>query len=91
MAQFKVVDGLVLHKNKAYNIGDLIELNEQEYNNVKDVVVSVQGEAVQKGDVDIAELTKVELEALVAEKGIEVVGSGKDGAVLKEDLVNALK
>lgn len=39
---------------------------------------------------DLSSLSKAELEELAASEGIEPEGSGKDGAVLKADLVEAL-
>ncbi len=39
---------------------------------------------------DLEELTKAELENLAEERGITVTGSGKDGNVVKADLVAAL-
>lgn len=39
---------------------------------------------------DYQEMTVPDLEALAEERGIEVSGTGANGGVLKEDLVNAL-
>ena len=40
--------------------------------------------------VDVASLSKDELEALAVERGVKVKGTGKGGNVLKADLVKAL-
>ncbi len=48
-------------------------------------------ERVQDGEAkDYESLTKKDLEDLAAERGVEVEGSGKDGDVVKQDLVDAL-
>ncbi|ULG70874.1 hypothetical protein [Macrococcus brunensis] len=84
-------DNLIVHEGKGYTRHAEIELTQEQYENVKADVLPKSVEELDNGEKSVEDLTKAELEALSAERGIEVVGTGKDGAVLKEDLVKALK
>ncbi len=90
MPKVYVDKGTVIKDGKLY-FNEYLELTDAEYENVKDLVTTDVALKDEKGEVVVEDLTKTELEALAAEKGIEVEGTGKDGAVLKDDLLKALK
>ncbi|WP_414049779.1 E3 binding domain-containing protein [Macrococcus animalis] len=82
--------GTVIHEGKAH-FNEYLELTDEQYENVKDLVTLDVTMKNDNGTVALEDLTKAELETLAKEKGLEVVGTGKDGAVLKDDLLEALK
>lgn len=90
MPKVYVDKGTVIKDGKAY-FNEYLELSDAEYENVKDLVTLDVAIKNDNGSVVLEDLTKAELEALAKDKGIEVVGTGKDGAVLKDDLLEALK
>lgn len=79
--------GTVIHKGKLY-FNEYLELTEEEYNNVKDLVSLV--DETKKSEKTYADLDVEDLKALVEEKGLEVVPTGKTGAV-KADYIKALE
>ncbi|TDM32727.1 hypothetical protein ETI03_03235 [Macrococcoides canis] len=90
MPKVYVDKGTVIKDGKAY-FNEYLELSDAEYENVKDLVTLDVAIKNDNGSVVLEDLTKAELEALAKDKGIVVEGSGKDGAVLKDDLLEALK
>lgn len=90
MPKVYVDKGTVIKDGKAY-FNEYLELSDAEYENVKDLVTLDVAIKNDNGSVVLEDLTKPELEALAKDKGIVVEGTGKDGAVLKDDLLEALK
>lgn len=84
-------DSLILHEGKSYTRHDEIELTPEQYENVKADVLPKSVQEANSGEKNIDELSADELKALAEAKGIEVVGTGKDGNILKADYLNALK
>lgn len=87
MLKVYVDKGTVIHNGTAY-FNQSLELTQEEYENVKDLV-SIVDETVTT-EKSYKDLDVEELKALVEEKGLEVVGTGKNGAV-KADYVKALE
>lgn len=84
--------GMVLHNGQSYWHGEtftmpasLLELNK---NSVEVVGTKATPQSQEVKPLD--ELSVTELKELVKSRGIEVVGTGKNGAVRKEDLIHAL-
>lgn len=90
MPKVYVDKGTVIKDGNAY-FNEYLELSDAEYENVKDLVTLDVAIKNDNGSVVLEDLTKAELEALAKDKGIEVKGTGKDGSVLKDDLLEALK
>lgn len=90
MPKVYVDKGTVIKDGNAY-FNEYLELSDAEYENVKDLVTLDVAIKNDNGSVVLEDLTKAELEALAKDKGIEVVGTGKDGSVLKDDLLKVLK
>lgn len=90
MPKVYVDKGTVIKEGKAH-FNEYLELTDAEYENVKDLVTLDVAIKNDNGSVVLEDLTKAELEALAKDKGIVVEGTGKDGSVLKDDLLEALK
>lgn len=84
MPKVYVDKGTVIHKGQAY-FRQSLDLTQEEYENVKDLVTIEDATEKSYKDLDVEEL-----KALVEEKGLEVVATGKNGAV-KPDYVKALE
>ncbi|TDM31252.1 hypothetical protein ETH98_01310 [Macrococcoides caseolyticum] len=84
MPKVYVDKGTVIHKGQAY-FRQSLDLTQEEYENVKDLVTVEDATEKSYKDLDVEEL-----KALVEEKGLEVVATGKNGAV-KVDYVKALE
>lgn len=76
----------VVYVSKLAYRGETVELNEHQANRLTELGV------VKGSDEPLAydEMKVEDLQSLADERGLTVAGSGADGNVLKEDLVNAL-
>lgn len=94
MTKFKVTSGVVVLGGKGYKRGENIELSDEQGKRLKAYVepieaVKAEAKAAEPGNT-LAELSFEELKALAESKGLDVEGTGKNGAVKKDDLLNAL-
>lgn len=78
---------ILVFEHRTAGRGETISLTDGEARRLKDLgVVVAAGEGDSYDSKSVAELHD-----LAAERGLEVVGSGKNGAVVKDDLVAALE
>lgn len=94
MAEFKVKEGVVVLDGKGYKRGESIQLSDEQANRLKEYVepvaaVKAEDKAEQVGN-SLEDLSFDELKALAESKELQVEGTGKNGAVKKDDLINAL-
>lgn len=87
MPKVYVDKGTVIHKGQTY-FRQSLDLTQEEYANVKDLVTIE--DATETTEKSYKDLDVEELKALVEEKGLEVVATGKNGAV-KADYVKVLE
>lgn len=90
MAKYTVKKGVIVLDGKGYYKDEVIELSAQQYEKLKEYVNSEEAEKVESGEVALDTLKVEELRQLALDKNVEVTGTGKDGSVKKEDLINAL-
>lgn len=83
-------DNLIVHEGKAYTRHDEIELTPEQYENVKADVLPKSVQELQTGEINVEDLDMSELKSLVEEQGLEVTGTGANGAIKKVDYINAL-
>lgn len=94
MAEFKVKNGVVVLNGKGYKRGESIQLSDEQAERLTAYVEPL--EAVQAEDklnevgTKAEDLTFDELKQLAEAQGLQVEGTGKNGAVKKDDLINAL-
>ena len=94
MAEFKVTNGVVVMNGKGVKRGETINLNEAQAARLKAHVEPVEvaqaeNKAAEPGN-SLEDLNFDELKALAESKELQVEGTGKNGAVKKDDLINAL-
>ena len=94
MAEFKVKEGVVVLNGKGYKRGEAIQLSDEQAKRLKAYVEPVevaQAEAkMNESGTRAEDLTFDELKQLADAQGLQVEGTGKNGAVKKDDLINAL-
>lgn len=84
-------DSIIRHNGANYTRHDEIELTPEQYERVKADVIPKGIVEANNGEKDINDLSVDELKALAEAKGLEVVGTGKDGNILKADYLKALQ
>lgn len=94
MAEFKVKEGVVVLNGKGYKRGEAIQLSDEQAKRLKAYVEPVEGvqaeaKVAEPGN-SLEDLNFDELKALAESKELQVEGTGKNGAVKKDDLINAL-
>lgn len=94
MAEFKVKEGVVVLDGKGYKRGESIQLSDEQAKRLKAYVepvaaVKAEAKAEQVGN-SLEDLNFDELKELAESKELQVEGTGKNGAVKKDDLINAL-
>lgn len=82
--------GIIVKNGKGYGAGESIDLTDAQYARLKDKVDTKEAQAVEQGEIKAEDLTFDELKSLVDEQDLEVTGTGKNGAIKKADLLNAL-
>lgn len=101
MKQYKVIHANILFDGAVYEVGDVIELTDADASRIQYYIEpSNQGNephakeeptegTQEQAPIDYEEYTTEQLKKLVEERNIDVVATGKKGAI-KSDYVNAL-
>lgn len=101
MKQYKVIHANILFDGAVYEVGDVIELTDADASRIQYYIEpSNQGnephakeepteEPQDQAPVDYDDYTTEQLKKIVEERNIDVVATGKKGAI-KSDYVNAL-
>lgn len=95
--QYKVLSGIITKEGKSYRLGTVIELTEDQAkrmgSRVEEFKVTDKTDAAEldRTDVNAEDLTMDQLKSIVERDGLEVVGTGKNGAIKKEDYITALE
>lgn len=94
MAEFKVKEGVVVLNGKGYKRGEAIQLSVEQAKRLKAYVEPVEAAQAEvkmnEPGTKAEDLTFDELKQLADAQGLQVEGTGKNGAVKKDDLINAL-
>jgi len=95
MPKFTVKYGVVLLDGKAHHQGDSVTLTNKQAERLSQFVeakdVTETKTDLQSGAQSLEDMNFNELKALAEESGLVVEGTGKNGAVKKDDYLNALK
>lgn len=95
--QYKVLSGIITKEGKSYRLGTVIELTDDQAkrmgSRVEEFKVTDKTDAAEldRTDVKAEDLTMDQLKSIVERDGLEVVGTGKNGAIKKEDYITALE
>lgn len=95
--QYKVLSGIITKEGKSYRLGTVIELTDDQAkrmgSRVEEFKVTDKTDAaeLERTDVKVEDLTMDQLKSIVERDGLEVVGTGKNGAIKKEDYITALE
>lgn len=95
--QYKVLSGIITKEGKSYRLGTVIELTEDQAkrmgSRVEEFKVTDKTDAAELEDAEVKaeDLTMDQLKSIVKRDGLEVVGTGKNGAIKKEDYITALE
>lgn len=95
--QYKVLSGIITKEGKSYRLGTVIELTDDQAkrmgSRVEEFKVTDKTDAAEldRTDVNAEDLTMDQLKSIVERDGLEVVGTGKNGAIKKEDYITALE
>lgn len=95
--KFVIEDAIISLGGKSYGNGDVVELTQEQaerlarFGKVVKEDDALANENPVNVEVNYDKSSKEDLEKLAAERGLVVEGTGKDGGVVKTDLVEALK
>lgn len=95
--QYKVLSGIITKEGKSYRLGTVIELTDDQAkrmgSRVEEFKVTDKTDAAELEDAEVKaeDLTMDQLKSIVERDGLEVVGTGKNGAIKKEDYITALE
>lgn len=95
--KFVIEDGVISLNGTGYHKDDVVELTPEQYDRLKHLGRKVgEDEPIadkQPANVELSydKMSKEELERLVGERGLTPVGTGAEGAIIKPDLIDALK
>lgn len=96
MEKYTVESGVIVKAGKGYKKGETIELTDKQAEGLKGRIKKAEVKetevAVANNEKNYADMTVDELKALTdADESIEVVGTGKNGTIKKEDYITALE